>query len=365
MKIVLLRAFPDPYRQSMIVYADRLLESLRSAMSPAEEIAAYLPKQVALTPRLARYWSQYVGYQLMAHFAQGDINHVIDHSFGHLVYSLNARRTVVAFHDATIFKAADGTINGCEVPKRTVLSLRYSLAAIKRAAAVIAISEVSRKDFISLTSCDHRKIHVIYPGVDPSFCALEARSALKARYGLDGKHILHVGHNLFYMNIEGVLRTLHHLVFKLGVDAKLLKVGMPFTNAQNRLMNNLKLHDRVVFLGHVASEDLPRVYNCADALLYPVHYAGFGLPPVEAMACGTPVVCSNRGSLPEITGGAALMADPENYSQLAKHLASLLTDTNIREIYRAKGLEQAKRYSWEKTAKETLAVYKRIYESNA
>lgn len=365
MKVTLFKAFPDPYRQSMTVYADQLMRSLRAVLLPTEKVMSYLPGRVLLAPQVARYWSQYVEYQLRAHFAQGDINHVMDHSFGHLVYSLDARRTVVTFHDATVFKVADGTISGNGISKKTILSLRYSLAAIQKAAAVIAVSEISRKDFIHLTACDPERVHVVYSGVDSSLRMLEDREALKARYGLKGQHILHVGHNLFYMNVEGVLRALHHLVSRLGVDVKLLKVGMPLTDVQNKLVSDLQLQDRIIFLGRVAAEDLPAVYNCADVLLYPVLYAGFGLPPLEAMACGTPVVCSNRGSLPEIVGGAALMADPEDHQQLAMHVASLLRDEVLCDTYRTKGLKQARRYSWEKTAKEILAIYREIYESNA
>jgi glycosyltransferase involved in cell wall biosynthesis len=288
---------------------------------------------------------------------------VIDHSFGHLVYSLDARRTVVTFHDAMVFKVASGIISGNGVSKKTIWSLRYSLAAIQKAAAVIADSEISRNDFLQLTHCDPERVHVVHPGVDSTFRTLEAGDTWKARYGLKGQHILHIGHNLFYMNIEGVLRTLHHLVSRLGVDVKLLKVGMPLTDAQNRLASDLQLQDRIVFLGRVAAEDLPAVYNCADVLLYPVLYTGFGLPPLEAMACGTPVVCSDRGSLPEIVGDAAIMTDPEDHRRMAAHVAALLTDDALRDAYRSKGLQQARRYSWDETARKILAIYREVHES--
>jgi glycosyltransferase involved in cell wall biosynthesis len=363
MRITIYRAFPDLYRKSMEIYADKISAGLRAILGDGDAILDYLPVRARLQPWLARLWDQYVGYQIAAGRAQGDVNHVIDHSFGHLVYSLDARKTVVTFHDATVFKSADGSINGNGISKKTMLSLRYSLAAVQKAAAVIADSELSRKDFIHLTACAPEKVHVVYPGVDPSFRALENREALKARYGLKGRHILHVGHNLFYMNIEGVFRALHDLVYRLGVDVKLLKVGLPFTDAQNKLVSDLGLRDRIVYLGRVAAEDLPAIYNCADVLLYPVLYTGFGLPPLEAMACGTPVVCSNRGSLPEVVGDAALMSDPEDHQQMAAHIAALLTDHGLRDAYRAKGLQQARRYSWDETARKILAIYRQVHES--
>ena len=245
-----------------------------------------------------------------------------------------------------------------------MLSLRYSSAAIRKVAAVIAVSEISRQDFLQFTDCDPKKVHVVYHGIDSSFRMLQDRDILKARYGLKGQHILHVGHNLFYMNIEGVLRVLRHLVFQLGLDVKLLKVGLPFTAVQNKIVHDLKLEGRIVFLGDVSDEDLPIIYNCADVLLYPVLNSGFGFPPLEAMACGTPVVCSNRGSLPEIAGEAALMAGPDDYEKLAIHVASLLEDKSVYATYREKGLKHVQHYSWEKTAREVLTIYRNIHETN-
>jgi len=364
MKVTLFKAFPDPYRKSMVVYADQLLRNLCAVQLPTEKITSYLPRRIRLAPRMARSWSQYIGYQLKACFTQGDINHIVDDSFGHLAYSLDARKTVVTFHDATVFKAANGTIKGEGISKGTLLSLRYSSAAVRNVAAVIAVSEISRQDFLQFTDCDPKKVHVVHHGIDSSFRVLQDRDVLKVRYGLKGQHMLHVGHNLFYMNIEGVLRVLHHLVFRLGLDVKLLKVGLPFTAVQNELVHGLKLEERIVFLGDVSTEDLPIIYNCADVLLYPVLNSGFGFPPLEAMACGTPVVCSNRGSLPEIVGDAALMAGPYDHEKLAIHVASLLENKLVYATYREKGLEHVRRYSWEKTAREVLAIYRNIHETN-
>ncbi|HEY7161398.1 MAG TPA: glycosyltransferase, partial [Acidobacteriota bacterium] len=104
--------------------------------------------------------------------------------------------------------------------------------------------------------------------------------------------------------------------------------------------------------------------NCADLLVYPALYAGFGLPPLEAMACGTPVICSNRGSLPEITADAALMINPEDPVNMADAAERMLTDSNLSEMYRARGLTQAKLYSWDKTAAEVLSVYRSVYQEN-
>jgi glycosyltransferase involved in cell wall biosynthesis len=107
------------------------------------------------------------------------------------------------------------------------------------------------------------------------------------------------------------------------------------------------------------------VYNCAELLLYPVFYAGFGLPPLEAMACGTPVVCSNRGALPEVLGDAAVFAEPEDANQTADRVNELLSNRFQYDLQRARGLERASRFSWDRTAREMLAVYREISEPSA
>ena len=356
MKIYLFRSFPDPYRKSMEVYADQLLKGIRSLLNEHEDIVDYLPANVHLTPRCARYWDQYIRYQRLSKTFHGDVNHIIDHSYGHLVNSLPAHRTIVTFHDSTVMKVNT-------IPYRTRLSLRYSLKAVRKAAMVIADSQISRQDFLYLVDYPEDKVKVVYPGIDYSFKMMQNRDALKKHYNLPGIYILHIGHNLAYMNVEGVFLVLNCLVRRYGINAQLIKVGNRFTATQERLLDRLDLRKRVIHFGRVPFHDLPVIYNCADVLLYPVLYTGFGLPPLEAMACGTPVVCSNRGSLPEIVGDAALMADPEDHQQLAMHVMSLLTDETLRDTYRTKGFQQAQCYSWNKTAREVLVIYRKVYEA--
>ena len=114
------------------------------------------------------------------------------------------------------------------------------------------------------------------------------------------------------------------------------------------------------FLGRVPDEDLPDLYSAAVVFAYPSRYEGFGLPPLEALACGTPVVCSNRASLPEVVGDAALQVDPTNPADLAAALARLLDDAPLRATLRARGLARATRFTWERTAAETMIVYQEV-----
>jgi glycosyltransferase involved in cell wall biosynthesis len=356
MRICLFRAFPDPFRKSMEIYANQLLAGVRPLLHDGEEIVESLPADVRVRPKYARYWDQYIHYQRFCKAVHGDVNHIVDHGYGHLVHSLPAHRTVVTFHDAVVAK-----VNG--IAWSTQLSFRYCLSGIRKAAAVIAVSQSSRRDFLTLVDYPEDKVKVVYQGIDPSFRVAPDREALRAGYGLPQKYVLSVGHTLSYANVEGVFRVLECLMKRYGMDLQLIKVGDQFTAQQEMLLDKLGLRQRVIHLGKVPFRDLPAMYTCAEALLYPVLYAGFGLPPLEAMACGTPVVCSDRGSLPEIVGDAAIVTDPENHQQMALHIARLLSDDSLRATYRTKGLEQVQRYSWDKTAREVLAIYRQVYGS--
>ena len=356
MRICLFRAFPDPFRKSMEIYANQLLNRIRLLLDEGEQIVDCIPPRVRLKRGYARYWDQYVRYQMFSKSASGDVNHVIDHGYGHLLHSLPSEKSVVTFHDSTVTKVAS-------IAYTTRLSLRYSLTAIRKAARVIADSEISRRDFLELVDYPEERVVVIYPGIDDSFQMAEDREDLRRRYKLPDRYVLHVGHTLSYMNVERVILAFDHLVKQLGVDVKLVKVGDKFTEEQEAMIDKLALRERVRHCGQVPFAVLPAIYNCAEVLVYPVLYTGFGLPPLEAMACGTPVVCSDRGSLPEIVGDAAIMTDPEDHRRMAAHVAALLTDDAVRDAYRAKGLQQTRRYSWDETARKILKIYREVYEA--
>ena len=146
---------------------------------------------------------------------------------------------------------------------------------------------------------------------------------------------------------------------------KLLKLG-PFGRSYEVRKQTLKQVERlqisadVIFVDYVAEDDLPYYYSAASMLAYPSLYEGFGLPPLEAMACGCPIVTSNVSSLPEVVGDAALMIDPYNVDTLAKAMAEILTNDGLRRGMIERGLAQAEKFSWEKTAAETLEIYEKV-----
>ncbi|MGC9082856.1 MAG: glycosyltransferase family 4 protein, partial [Anaerolineae bacterium] len=127
-----------------------------------------------------------------------------------------------------------------------------------------------------------------------------------------------------------------------------------------RRLRELGLEDRVRFTGYVPDEDLPALYSAADLFAFPSLYEGFGLPVLEAMACGVPVVCSNTSSLPEVVGEAGIMVEPHNVHALARAMGRVLTDEALRASLRARGLERAQRFTWEEAAKRTVEVYRQV-----
>jgi glycosyltransferase involved in cell wall biosynthesis len=351
-KITLFRAFPDQYRFSMAKYADEIHRRVGEYLQADDSIElCEFPK-----PRmegLGRYWDQYRRYGRYAAAHAGDVNHIVDHGFGHLTSQLPRGRTIVTFHDAVVAKVAG-------VRWTTKASLSHSLRAMRHAAAIVCVSEAARKDLLELAPLPEEKLHVIPNGIDESFRPASDRVALRRRLGFTGNIVLMVGHTQGYMNVERMLRAVATAIARHGVDATLVKIGLPFTPDQMRLVVDLELGDRIETVGRVPAAEVPLYYQAADVLLYAPLLAGFGLPPLESMACGTPVVASNRGSIPEVCGDAAVLVDAEDEGGLAEALADVLTNTTRRRRLMDAGFERASRFEWSVAARRFLDLYRLV-----
>jgi len=237
------------------------------------------------------------------------------------------------------------------------VAIRLAVASTRR---VISVSQSTRDDLVRLLGVAPFKVSVIPEGVDTRFKPADE----KAIFNLRQKHNLPVGY-ILYLGTNKPHKNLARLVgafAKAKTERKLVLAGKedPRYSEAHEVTKQLGLQDRVVFLGRVSEDDLPALYSGAALFVFPSLYEGFGLPLLEAMACGVPVISSSTSSLPEIAGQAAVMVDPLDLSQLARALERVLGDSNLRASMREEGLEQAAQFSWERTAVETLAVYRQV-----
>lgn len=248
------------------------------------------------------------------------------------------------------------------VPARHRWAVRCLLGgALRRAHRVIAVSETTREELLARYRLPPERVVVVPEAAAPHFVppAPSALAAVRVRYGLTRPYVLFVGFLEPKKNL-GVLLEAIAALRRAGVwgDTELIVVGAPGWGPDPvERAHALGLGGAVRFVGAVADAELPALYGGALAFAFPSLWEGFGLPALEAMAAGAPVVASNRGALPEVTAGAALLVDPTP-RPLAEALERLLGDPALRERLRLAGLVRAAQFSWERTARETLAVYR-------
>jgi glycosyltransferase involved in cell wall biosynthesis len=248
------------------------------------------------------------------------------------------------------------------VPARHRWAVRCLLGgALRRARRVIAVSEATRAEILTRYGLPPARVVVIPEAAASQFAppASAALAAVRARYGLDRPYVLFVGFLEPKKNLGALLEAVARLRRERAWGGtELVVVGAPGWGPDPaRRVRALGLDDTVRFIGPAPDADLPALYGGALAFAFPSLWEGFGLPVLEAMATGAPVVASNRGALPEMTAGAALLVEPEP-GPLAVGLAQILADSALRERLRAAGLARAAQFSWERTARETLAVYR-------
>ena len=238
----------------------------------------------------------------------------------------------------------------------------------ERAHRIIAVSENTKKDLIDLYHIEGSRIDVVYPGINPgAFYPRGENEACAARekYHLPDSFILSVGTLEPRKNYETLLESFDMLcdsplLTKEGLgEVYLLIVGAEGWKYDRiyRFLNRMKRKSQVKFLFNVSREDLPAIYSAARMFIYPSFYEGFGFPPLEAAACGTPVIVSHGSSQPEIMGDAALYIDPFNIADLARAMSGLLMEKELCDRLREKGLQRAREFRWGKTFGEIVSVF--------
>ncbi len=241
---------------------------------------------------------------------------------------------------------------------------RFTAYSVKRAQTVIAISKSTQQDIIKLLGKPADQVQTIYCGVDPEFQPLPAAqvAAFKAKHGLPDTFLLFLGTLEPRKNVDGLIRAYADWRKRDSSAPPLIIAGGKGWYYQQifALVESLNLTDQIHFPGYVPAAELPLWYNAATLFVYPSHFEGFGLPVLEAMACGTPVITSNNSSLPEVAGEAALLVDPTDSLALTEAFVRLMRQPDLRDSMRERGLIQAAQFRWDKTAQETVAVYKKF-----
>jgi len=238
---------------------------------------------------------------------------------------------------------------------------------MKRASAIIAVSQKTRADLIKRYHIPPQKIAVTYEGIDKRFQPLDkvaARTFLSRTWGIYQDFILTLGNLQPRKNIPRLIQAFARLKHEQELNLSLVVVGQALWRGSEayQVVRDTGMEKDVIFTGYVPDEHLPLLYNAAQLFVFPSLYEGFGLPPLEAMACGTPVVCSNAGSLAEIVGEAALTFDPHDIEDIAHKILQAVSSPQLRALLCKEGTQTARQFSWETMASQTMEIYQQVVD---
>ena len=312
-------------------------------------------KRWRLSVLLATYVRRAMDQRLRVH---DGVFHATDHVLPPLAHA----RAVFTLHDLTPLKFPTA---------HTQLNRRFlqlMLPHFLRAAdLVIADSESTRRDVLHLYHLSAERVRTVHLGVHPRFRPADhtAREKVRAVHQLPDRFLLSVGTIEPRKNLIVLLEAYHELRQR-GTSLQLVIAGKRGWHSEPffERLRTLRLESDVKLLGHVPDADLPALYSAAEALAYPSLYEGFGLPVLEAMACGTPVICSNVSSLPEVAGEAAIQIPPTAIREWSQALERINSDAALRADLRERGIQQVARFTWEATARQTYAIYQEAYAAH-
>lgn len=350
-------------------YSDTLLHQMMT-----ENFNVDVIHPVAPIPGLMARAGRHLGWDLATFFQTypvrlrapaADIYHLTSETLATLGVFSSIRPTVVTVH--AFFSYLLRNEPALAMQGRLIDRGFDLLAArgLRRAHAVIAVSDYVRKSLVEEVGVSEERIHVIHEAVDHrEFRPQPVPDSFYKAYRLrhHEKYVLYVGSEQPRKNFLMLLRAFARLRAQ-HEDVRLLKVGQAELQSERdkavKLIEDLGIRDSVIFCGHVGG-DLPLFYNLCHVFAFPSRYEGFGFPPLEAMACGAPVVCSNATSLPEVVGEAALLVDPSDEDMLVHWLDRLMSDEGLRQEYKQRALARAKRFDWATTARRTIDVYREV-----
>lgn len=274
-------------------------------------------------------------------------------------------KSVVTIHDLTLSFFPGKKMNSWSHRKAYEFVLNR---AVKHATRIVCVSGHTKKDLLDVTGVDSAKTEIIYEGVDEQFKPRPDKEAIKdmiKKYGITRDYMLYTGVWRSHKNVVNLIKSFA-LLKEDGFEPQLVITGEedPYYPEVKRTVKELGLEHDVIFPGMVPEDELVALYQAAHIYSFPSLYEGFGLPPLEAMRCGTPVAAASSSCIPEICGeGNAVYFDPLDPEDMANQIRKLWHNDELRKEVRERGLRHSKKFSWEKMAKETLEVYKEALEA--
>ncbi len=367
---------PASFRNfSMDGYATSLSSALREYWRGGASIEEVRPgalpfadsRRVPLASRISDFGSRYPRYLMRARATRFSVNHITDHAYGHLTYALDPARTVITCHDIFPLKLWRGGIRGLEPRLTPPLTVLASLSGLRRARAVVTSTQATKDDLVAAMGLSSESIHVVPYGVDVAFLRLapDERAEAAARFPLAGgsaRYILAVDTGAAYKNQRATIEVLARVRTLTGDDVRLVRVGPPLGDAGARLALGRGVAGAIIECGSVTRDELLWLYNLCGVLLFPSFYEGFGWPPLEAMACGLPVVASRAAAITEVVGDAALQADAVDYDGLASHVRQILGEGAVGTRLAERGAARAATFTWDRAARRTAELYTTILE---
>ncbi|MEZ5942721.1 MAG: glycosyltransferase family 1 protein [Planctomycetaceae bacterium] len=362
-RVALIETAPPDAPGSMVRYAELLTRAFgddhefklkRVSLAPTNRMLRRFPQRIRSWVHHAIVWAN----ARLVRQREFDLFHVLDGSHGYVVNGLSGNRTIVTSHDIIPWLQAQGEFSVPAPGRGARWLIQRALTGLNRAALVLADSQSTAND-LSKTGAVRSHVQVCPLALEPDFSPPDTETVRTAdEYPV----LFHIGNNGFYKNRSGAIKVFAKV--RASLPAKLVLAGPAPTDELRKLAADLNIEDDVTFLINPTDEALRSLYRQASVFLFPSYYEGFGWPPLEAMASGCPVVASNAGSLPEVTGSAALTAAADDIDTLATHCLSILQNANIATQTREAGFAQAAGFSLEHLHNRMRLAYARVHEQS-
>jgi len=332
---------------------DRYAQALTRSFPPTVEakLVQYPTSAGLVRKQFDRFW----GYTRFAAGQQGDFNVVIVEAYAYLLKVLPGRNTICVCHDMHCF-----TYTGPHTAQYRFYYLRYrwALHFLTRAKFVVTVSHNTKADLLKFCPfLPEEKVVPVHNGLEDHWrkeAPAELRERLRRNLG-QRRIILHIANDVWYKNTARLIRAFARLA---RPDLVLVHVGN-LTAESQALIRELNVGDRIVQMTNLSDDELAALYQIAEMHVFPSTSEGFGWPPLEAMACGCPTICSNIGSLKEICGDASIFVNPIDICDIANAMARVLQEKDLRDTLIAKGYSQSAKFSWKSTANTFLELFQR------